>query len=73
MEITLLILEYHGNHGIVFVNFCGIFISVCSCVEAVGDDVTVLTNSSLENLKKTDRCLRVLENVRITQTYPNIS
>ena len=65
------------NHGILFLNFCGnpeywIFISVCSCVEAVGDDVTVLTNSSLENLKKTDRCLRVLENVGITQTYINI-
>lgn len=41
--------------------------TVCSCIEAVGDGVTVLTNSSLENLKKTDRCLRVLENV----TYMN--
>ena len=39
--------------------------SVCSCVEAVGDDVSVLTNSSIENLKKTDRCLRVLENVSL--------
>lgn len=39
------------------------YISVCSCIEAVGDGVTVLTNSSVENLKKTDRCLRVLENV----------
>ncbi|KAL3877828.1 hypothetical protein ACJMK2_035472 [Sinanodonta woodiana] len=41
--------------------------TVCSCIEAVGDEVKVLTNSSIENLKKINRCLRVLENV----TYLN--
>ncbi|XP_053392626.1 wings apart-like protein homolog isoform X2 [Mercenaria mercenaria] len=41
--------------------------TVCSCIEAVGDNTSVLTNSNIENLKKVDRCLRVLENV----TYLN--
>ncbi|KAL4240551.1 hypothetical protein ACF0H5_001343 [Mactra antiquata] len=41
--------------------------TVCSCIEAVGDNTNVLTNSNIENLKKVDRCLRVLENV----TYLN--
>ncbi|XP_052771917.1 wings apart-like protein homolog [Mya arenaria] len=41
--------------------------TVCSCIEAVGNEVSVLTNSNIENLKKVDRCLRVVENV----TYMN--
>ncbi|XP_069124106.1 wings apart-like protein homolog isoform X2 [Argopecten irradians] len=47
--------------------------TVCSCIEAVGDDTTLLTDSTIENLKKIDRCLRVLENVTFVnaenQTY----
>lgn len=42
--------------------------TVCSCTEALGNAVTVLTNSNIENLKKTDRCLRVLENVTYLNT-----
>ncbi|KAH3861515.1 wings apart-like protein homolog [Dreissena polymorpha] len=41
--------------------------TVCSCIEAIGVNVSVLTNSNIENLKKVDRCLRVMENV----TYMN--
>ncbi|XP_033732446.1 wings apart-like protein homolog isoform X2 [Pecten maximus] len=42
--------------------------TVCSCIEAVGDDTTLLTDSTIENLKKIDRCLRVLENVTFVNT-----
>ena len=41
------------------------YFSVCSCIQAIGDDTTLLYDSTLENIKKTDRCLRVLENVSI--------
>lgn len=41
-----------------------VYLSVCSCIEALGDDTTLVTDSMLENMKKIDRCLRVLENVR---------
>lgn len=41
------------------------YFSVCSCIQAIGDDNTLLYDSTLENIKKTDRCLRVLENVSI--------
>lgn len=39
------------------------YFPVCSCIQAIGDDTTLLYDSTLENIKKTDRCLRVLENV----------
>ncbi|OWF55247.1 wings apart-like protein homolog isoform X2 [Mizuhopecten yessoensis] len=42
--------------------------TVCSCIEAVGDDTTLLTDSTIENFKKIDRCLRVLENVTFVNT-----
>ncbi|KAJ8318117.1 hypothetical protein KUTeg_003208 [Tegillarca granosa] len=40
--------------------------TVCSCIEVVSDDTTLLTDSTIENIKKVDRCLRVLENVTFT-------
>lgn len=46
-------------------------LSVCSCIEALGDDTTLVTDSMLENMKKIDRCLRVLENVRYL-TYKGV-
>ncbi|XP_062611782.1 wings apart-like protein homolog isoform X1 [Saccostrea cucullata] len=42
--------------------------TVCSCIEALGDDTTLVTDSMLENMKKIDRCLRVLENVSFVNT-----
>lgn len=42
--------------------------TVCSCIQAIGDDTTLLYDSTLENIKKTDRCLRVLENVIFVNT-----
>ncbi|XP_056017788.1 wings apart-like protein homolog isoform X2 [Ostrea edulis] len=42
--------------------------TVCSCIEALGDDTTLVTDSMVENMKKIDRCLRVLENVSFVNT-----
>ncbi|KAK3101252.1 hypothetical protein FSP39_002172 [Pinctada imbricata] len=42
--------------------------TVCTCIEAIDDNTTLLTDSAIENLKKTDRCLRVLENVSFVNT-----
>lgn len=42
--------------------------TVCTCIQAIGDDTTLLYDSTLENIKKTDRCLRVLENVIFVNT-----
>lgn len=65
-NISILHIEY-SKVGCWFV----VNLSVCSCIEALGDDTTLVTDSMLENMKKIDRCLRVLENVRYL-TYKDV-
>lgn len=65
-NISILHIEY-SKVGCWFV----VNLSVCSCIEALGDDTTLVTDSMLENMKKIDRCLRVLENVRYL-TYKGV-
>lgn len=58
-NISILYIEYSKVGCWFVVNFL-----VCLCIEVLGDDIILVIDSMLENMKKIDRCLRVLENVR---------